>query len=110
MNLTKSTTTTKLVLAVSGFITFIGNYKFFVEVISIYTLQENGIFVASLFFWLFSFLSASLLLICFRFNTKFILIVLLLCSSVISYFTDSYGIVFDENMIANVFVTNMNES
>jgi lipid A ethanolaminephosphotransferase len=110
MHLTKNITISKLVLLVYGFITVTGNYKFFTEAAGIYPIQENAIFVGSLFFWLFSFLSTALLLVCYRFNTKFILITLLLCSSVISYFSDNYGIVFDENMIANVFVTNMSES
>ena len=110
MRLTKSISITRLTLIVSGFITATCNYKFFVEAITIYPFQENPLFVISLLFWLFSFLSVVLLLVCYRFNTKFILIALLICTSVISYFTDNYGVVFDDNMIDNIFVTNLNES
>ena len=110
MRLTKSISITRLTLIVSGFITATCNYKFFVEAIIIYPFQENPLFVISLLFWLFSFLSVVLLLVCYRFNTKFILIALLICTSVISYFTDNYGVVFDDNMIDNIFVTNLNES
>jgi len=106
----KKITINRLVLVVSLFVTLIGNYKFFEGTIAVYPLQENTLFIVSLFFWLFSFLAILLLLVCYRFNAKLILIALLLSSSLVSYFADNYGIVFDENMIANIFVTSMAES
>ncbi len=59
--------------------------------------------------WLFVFLSALLLIFCYRHTIKPILIILLLTSSIVSYSANNFGIVFDHNMIANTFETNTAE-
>jgi len=100
----------RLVLIVAAFITLTGNFTFFEKVVQVYPLSQNALFVASLFVWLFVFLSALLLLICFRYSAKAILITLLMISSVIGYAINNYGIVVDVNMISNVFETNPDES
>lgn len=110
MKLFQKFSITSLVLIVSLFLTLTGNLKFFTEVISIYPLENNTAFVASLFIFLFSSLAIFLLLISFRYTVKPILILLLLSSAVVSYFANNYGTIFDDNMIVNSLETNLAES
>jgi len=110
MKLFQKTSVTTLVLIVSLFVTLTGNAKFFAEVVSVYPLSENLGFVVSLIVWLFSFLSIVLLLIAYRFSIKPVLIFILLASAVVSYFSNNYGTIFDDNMIVNSLETNLAES
>ncbi len=98
-----------LVLFVGVFLTLTGNFTFFEKTMQIYPFSENWLFIASLFLFLFSFLAAILLLLCFRWTVKPILIFLLLVSSMLTYSTHNYGIVFDQNMITNTFETDVSE-
>ena len=98
-----------LVLLIAGFLTLTGNFTFFEKTLLVYPLSENLFFLGSLFLFLFTFLAALLLLICYRKSTKPILILLLLTSSLVSYSTNNYGIVFDHNMITNTFETDPSE-
>jgi len=100
----------RLVLLVAVFITLTGNFTFFEKTILVYPLSQNTLFVGSLFIWLFVFLSVLLLLLCYRYTIKPVLIILLLTSAVVAYAVDNYGIVVDENMIASVFETNPSET
>ena len=98
-----------LILFVGAFLTLTGNFTFFEKTMQIYPFADNWLFVISLFLFLFSFLASILLLICFRWTVKPILIFLLLLSSVLTYSTHNYGIVFDHNMITNTFETDASE-
>ncbi len=100
----------RLVLVVALFVTLTGNVHFFTEVVKVYPLQDNWAFVLSLNVWLFSFLSVLLLAVAYRYSVKPVLIVVLLIASMVSYFANSYGTVFGENMIANSMETNLAET
>jgi len=102
-------TQVRLILIVAAFLTLTGNFTFLEKTILVYPLSENWLFVGSLLVWLFVFLSALLLLLCYRHTIKPILIILLMISSIVSYSTNNFGIVFDHNMIANTFETNTTE-
>ena len=102
-------TQVRLTLIVAVFLTLTGNFTFLEKTILIYPLSENWLFVGSLLVWLFVFLSALLLLLCYRYTIKPILIILLMISAIVSYSTNNFGIVFDHNMIANTFETNTTE-
>ena len=106
MELTRNITTTRLVIIVAAFLTLVGNGKFFSETVIVFPLQDNVLFIASLSVWLFSFLSILLLLVCYKYSVKPILIALLLTSSIVSYVANAYGIVLDDNMITNTLETN----
>ena len=102
-------TQVRLTLIVAAFLTLTGNFMFLEKTLLIYPLSENLLFVCSLFLWLFVFLSALLLLLCYRYSIKPILIILLIISSLVSYSTNNFGIVFDHNMITNTFETDTTE-
>ena len=102
-------TQVRLILIVAAFLTLTGNFTFLEKTILVYPFSDNWLFVSSLLVWLFVFLSALLLLLCYRHTIKPILIILLMISSLVSYSTINYGIVFDHNMIANTFETSSTE-
>ena len=67
-------TQVRLTLIVAAFLTLTGNFTFLEKTILVYPLSENWLFVGSLLVWLFVFLSALLLLLCYRHTIKPILI------------------------------------
>ena len=99
----------RLIIFIAAFITLTGNSKLLEKTLLVYPLSENWLFVCSLLIWLFVFLSALLLIFCYRNTIKPILIILLMISSIVSYAANNFGIVFDHNMIANTFETNTTE-
>ena len=99
-----------LVLLVAAFLTLTGNFTFLEKTLQIYPLSENWLFVGSLFLFLFTFLSALLIVLCFRWSLKPILILLLLISAVLTYSTNNFGVVFDHNMITNTFETDTSKN
>jgi lipid A ethanolaminephosphotransferase len=109
MKITQKISITSLVLIVSLFVTLTGNVKFFIEVANVYPLAENFGFVVSLLVWLFSFLSILLLLATYRYSVKPILIFVLLSSSIVSYFSNNYGTIFDNNMVTSILETDLAE-
>ena len=98
----------RLIIFIAAFITLTGNSKLLEKTLLIYPLSENWLFVCFLLIWLFVFLSALLLIFCYRHTIKPILIILLMISSIVSYAANNFGIVFDHNMFANSFETNTN--
>jgi lipid A ethanolaminephosphotransferase len=98
-----------LVLFVSAFLTITGNFTFFQKTILVYPLSENWLFLGSLFLLHLTLLAILLLIFCYSKTIKPILILLLIISSVVSYSTNNYGIVFDHNMITNTFETDTSE-
>ena len=109
MALYKKLSQVRLIIFIAAFITLTGNSKLLEKTILVYPLSENWLFICSLLIWLFVFLSALLLIFCYRHTIKPILIILLMISSIVSYAANNFGIVFDHNMIANSFETNTNE-
>jgi lipid A ethanolaminephosphotransferase len=110
MGFLQKISTTRLVLIVAAFLTLTGNTKFFSETLVVYPWSDNTLFIISLSIWLFSLLAILLFIVSYRYSVKPILITLLLVSSIVSYFANNYGIVIDDNMIANSMETNMAES
>ena len=99
----------RLIIFIAAFITLTGNSKLLEKTLLVYPLSENWLFVCSLLIWLFVFLSALLLIFCYRNTIKPILIILLMISSIVSYAMNNFDLVFDHNMIANTFETNTTE-
>ncbi len=104
-------TNSKLVLLVSVFLMLFGNVTFFKKAAEIYTPLLNNInFLGSVALVLASFIALLLTLVTYKYTTKPLLILILLISSVTSYFIDSYGLVIDDSMIQNIVQTNLDES
>lgn len=102
---------TVLIFMVAAFVAIFSNAAFFANVVSVYGLSlGNAPFVASLFCFITSLFVLILSAVCHRALVKPILVVFLLLSSVIAYFTNAYGTIFDYRMIANILETNSAEA
>lgn len=99
-----------VIIAVSLFLVMTANYSFFKKVLEIYPFWQNPFFIISLFLVLFGLLNFLLFLITNRFILKGVLILFLIISSITGYFTDSYGVVYDTNMLQNALQTDQKES
>lgn len=99
-----------LILWVSIFFASVGNFAFFAHVTEVYPLATTFSFVASLFVVLVMANIIVLELLTWGRGTKPLLITLVLISSFVAYFMDSYNAVIDTHMIDNILQTNIDES
>lgn len=107
----KNITTSRIIVLLSIFFVTFTNNSFFSNVIEVYPLTQKNIpFLLSLAVVLGCVIIFLLSLICYRHTIKPILILLLLLSSLTSYFMDSYNVVIDDSMIQNIVKTDMAES
>jgi lipid A ethanolaminephosphotransferase len=100
-----------LILAVAVFVALFANAAFFASVASVYGVSaKSAPFIVSLFCFITSIFVLILSAVCHRTVVKPMLIVFLLLSSVIAYFANTYGTIFDYRMIGNVLETNSGEA
>lgn len=101
----------RLILLVSVFWAAFANFSFFQNCLQVYPVSGmNVLFLASLAVVLVAVMCLLLNLVCGRYTTKPVLIVLLLATSCAAYFMDTYHIVIDESMILNIQQTNYHET
>jgi lipid A ethanolaminephosphotransferase len=100
----------KLISLTAIFLVVFDNLSFFKNVIAIYPVSLNNIvFLISVAVVLTSVIILLFSLFCFKYSTKPVLIIILLASSLASYFMNNYKIVIDDTMIQNVMETDTNE-
>lgn len=101
----------KLIILTAIFIVAVDNAKFFSELIQIYPVSKASLgFIISTGVVLCAMLVAFFALFNFKPLLKPVLAFSLFCASLISYFSNTYNIVFDRTMIQNVVETNISES
>ncbi len=98
-----------LILLVSLLFVLFYNYTFFIQLISAYT-HVNIIFVISIGIVLFAVTGLLLSLLCYRYTTKFILLLFIWIAAITAYYMHSYNIVIDRTMIQNIVQTNIKEA
>lgn len=104
-------TTTKLILGVSLYFVLSGNISFFRHVLAVYpAIPENFGFLISLVIALMAVITLLLSLVSSRYTTKPVLILLLLTTSLATFFMDRYNIIIDVTMVQNIMQTNYNEA
>ena len=104
-------TQTKLILLAAAFFVIFDNWAFFDHLTKVYPISLNNIgFLASQTVFLISIIFLLLTLIGSRYTIKPVLILLLLLSSVTSYFMSNYNVVIDHVMIQNILETNIHEA
>jgi len=87
------------------------NLAFFRNVIAIYPLSlSHAVFICSLAVLFTALVSIVLTLVSSRYTTRPLFILLLLVSSLTSYFMDSYNVVIDDTMLQNMVATSVSES
>ncbi|OPY80502.1 MAG: Phosphoethanolamine transferase EptA [Syntrophus sp. PtaU1.Bin005] len=107
----KKLSQTQIVLIAAIFFVLFDNLAFFQHVLEVYPLIEKNIaFLASLALGLTAVITLLLVLVSSRYTLKPILVLLLLVSSVTSYFMNQYNVVMDHTMIQNVLQTNVKET
>lgn len=101
----------QLVLIISFFLAIFFNATFFEKLLAIYPFTSEHIpFIGSVFLLLVGATCALLCLFTTKYTTKPLLILIVLFSSLASYFMDSYGTLIDDSMLQNIFETDVNES
>ncbi len=100
-----------LITAAAAFVAVFSNAAFFADVVRVYGLSlKSAPFIASLFCFITSLFVLVLSAVCHRGLVKPMLIAFLLLSSVIAYFANAYGTIFDYRMIGNIVETNTSEA
>ena len=106
MKIFKKISNVRLIIFVSIFLVLFDNIAFFRNVINVYPVSLNNIaFLGSIAVVLTSFITLLLTLVCSKYTTKPILISILLLSSIVSYFMNTYNTVFDTHMLRNILQT-----
>jgi len=101
----------KLIIVVSILFILFYNYSFFANVLEVYPwIAQNKGFLLSLPITLFAIIALVFTLLASRWTTKPLLILVLIISSITSYFMNTYNVVIDDSMIRNVLQTDMKES
>ncbi|MBU0544146.1 MAG: phosphoethanolamine--lipid A transferase [Proteobacteria bacterium] len=104
-------TSSKLIILASIFLVLFDNISFFRNVTGIYPVSINNIaFLCSLAIVLALVIILLFTLVSSKYTTKPILILILLISSLTSYFMNSYNTVIDNSMIQNIVHTNIDEA
>jgi len=104
-------TQVQLILIVSAFLVIADNYTFYHELLKTYSLHGKTLFYVMstpLVFFMVTVLFFTLL--ASKWTTKPLLIVVLVVSSLVAYFMDTYHIIVDKGMIHNVVETDLHES
>ncbi|WP_131667530.1 phosphoethanolamine transferase [Psychrobacter pygoscelis] len=86
------------------------NLGFFAQVLAVYPFATNFGFIISMIGLLFGLFWLLLQLLCYRLTTKAVLIAMVMIAAICGYFTDSYGTIFDSNMLINGLQTDQAEA
>lgn len=99
-----------LICMVALYLVVTANFGFFEQVLSIYPLSSNLGFIFSITALLFGVMWLLFQLLCYRVSAKPVLITMLLIGAICNYFTDTYGTIFDRNMLINSLQTDQAEA
>ncbi len=100
-----------IIITVAIYLTLVGNVAFFKHVVDVYPLSwSSAPFIVSLALVLISVTTIVLSLVSFRYTLKSIMILILILSSFVAYFMDTYNTVIDPHMIQNILETDLSES
>jgi len=101
----------KLIILVSVFIILFGNIAFFSNVTNVYPLSaKNILFLFSLAVVFSCAIIFLLSLFCYKYTLKPVLILILMISASASYYMDTFNVVINDDMIDNIFQTNIDEA
>ena len=106
-----SLTQIQLIVIVSAFLVFFDNYTFFSQLFATYSAEGKTLFyLLTTPFVLFIVNLLFFLLLSYKWTIKPVLILVLIVSSFVAYFMDSYHIIVDKGMIHNTLETDFQES
>lgn len=99
-----------LIVVVVLYLVATANIGFFKQVLTVYPFAENIGFIVSLTGLLFGLMWLLFQLLCYRPTAKVVLSVMVIIASICGYFTDTYGTIFDRNMLVNSLQTDQAEA
>lgn len=92
------------------FVTLTGNHTFFGHLETIYPWQGNALFICSVGAILWALTSILLIVLNWFMPVKLALSIVLITGALCSYFTDGFGVIFDIDMMRNMFATDTSEA
>lgn len=95
---------------VAVFLTMTANVTFFEQVMLVYPLANNALFISSLAVVLTGVLLLLLVLLGYRHTLKTVAVAFIIIAAVAGYFTDTYGTVYDTTMLQNALQTDTAET
>lgn len=101
-----------ITLILSLYLGTVVNLSFYSKLVTIFSSMENvnSAFIVSIPFFIVFTLNFALSLLNWRFILKPIFIILVTTSSIVSYAMVKYSVVFDKDMMQNIFETNVAEA
>ncbi|GAA0315643.1 phosphoethanolamine--lipid A transferase [Psychrobacter aestuarii] len=99
-----------LIMLTALFLVASANISFFAHILAVYNIGDNIGFVLSTAGVLFGLMWLILQLLCYRFSYRVVLVAMVIIAAVCAYFTDTYGTVFDKNMLINGLQTDQAEA
>ena len=101
----------QLITGVALFFVFFDNFAFFRNVIRTYPMTSDHLLqLFSIPILLFTVILLLLNIFCSEYTVKPVMVVLLLISSMVAYYMDTYNVFVSTHMVQNVIETNANES
>ncbi|MGL5585108.1 MAG: phosphoethanolamine transferase, partial [Plesiomonas sp.] len=99
-------------LLTSAYIGLVLNWPFYANLYDIFSQMPtvNGLFVISIPFFIVATLNFLLNLLNWRYFIKPFFILLVITSALVSYAMTKYGVIFNQDMIQNIFETNTSEA
>ncbi len=102
---------TKIIILTAMFLVGTDNFVFFSNIFGVYKITaQNILFLISIAIVFCCVLVILFTLLSSRFTTKPILVLSLLTAASINYFTNTYHVIIDDQMIQNIFETNSTEA
>ncbi|MES2626238.1 MAG: phosphoethanolamine--lipid A transferase [Pseudomonadota bacterium] len=99
-----------LILLISLCATLLYNLAFFRNTMAVFTIANGGLpFLISLGVFLFALTVLLFSVLCLRYATKPVLILVILGAAFANYFMNSFNVVIDTNMINNIVLTDSGE-
>ncbi|WP_339900300.1 phosphoethanolamine--lipid A transferase [Paraglaciecola polaris] len=92
------------------FVTLTGNFTFFGHLNTAYPWAQNSLFIISVGIMLWALSCILCILLNWFMPVKLAIFIILLTAALCSYFTDGFGIIFDQEMIRNLFATDTAEA
>lgn len=99
-----------VMLLAALFVTLTGNHTFFDHLETIYSWQNNALFICSVGAILWALTSIVTIVLNWFMPVKLALSIVLITGAICSYFTDGFGVIFDIDMMRNMFATDTGEA
>jgi lipid A ethanolaminephosphotransferase len=106
----KQITSIKLILLISAFWLIFANISFFVHLLADYPVSVTNLtFLASVILGAYCLMVIILSLLCWRYSTKLVIIMLLLLTASCAYFSDTYNVFISYDVVKNAIDTDPRE-